>query len=152
FYVLLRPVNRNLALLAAFFGIVSTVTYAFAECFYFAPALILSEAPYLKPFTQDQLNAAALLSMKLFGTIAGIFIGFYGIATIIRGWLTFRSGYLPRALGVLFIIGGAGFVLQNIALVLAPAYATPLLLFLMAPAGLAMFLWLTVKGADLTRW
>lgn len=152
FYVLLRPVNRNLALLAAFFGIVATVTYAFAECFYFAPALILSDAPFLRAFTTEQLNALALLSLKLFGTIAGIFIGFYGIATIIRGWLALRSGYLPRVLGVLFIIGGAGFVLQNVALVLAPAYATPFLLFLMAPAGVAMFLWLIVKGVDLTKW
>jgi len=152
FYVLLRPVNANLALLSAFLGIVATVTYAFAECFYFAPELILSGSNYLTPFTQDQLNALALLSMKLFSRIAGIFIGFYGLATIIRGYLVYRSGYLPRALGVLFMIGGFAFVLDNAAVVLAPAYATPLLLFLMAPAGVAMLLWLLAKGVDLEKW
>src|SRR5262249_3228496 len=62
FYLLLRPVNRDLALLSAFLGIVATVTYAFAECFYFAPTLILSGADFLKPFTQEQLNAFSLLS------------------------------------------------------------------------------------------
>jgi hypothetical protein len=152
FYVLLRPVNRNLALLSAFLGIVAMVTYAFAECFYFAPSLILSGAAHLKPFTADQLNALALLSMKLFGAIAGIFIGFYGLATMVRGWLVYHSGYLPRTLGVLFVIGGAGFVLQNIAIVLAPAYATPLFLFAMVPAGVAMMLWLVVRGVDVEKW
>ena len=152
FYVLLRPVDRQLALLSAFLGVVATVTYAFAECFYFAPALILSGALYLNAFTQDQLNALALLSMKLFDTIAGTFIGFYGLATNIRGLLVYRSGYLPRALGVLFMIGGAGFVVNNLLAVLAPAHATPLLLFLMAPAGVAMLLWLLVNGVDVERW
>jgi hypothetical protein len=152
FYVLLRPVNRNLALLSAFLGLAATVTYAFAECFYFAPAVLLSGASYLKSFTQDQLNTLALLSMKLFNNIAGLFIGFYGLATIIRGLLVYRSGYLPRALGALFMIGGAGFVLDNLLFVLAPAHATPLLLFLMAPAGVAMMLWLLVKGVDPAGW
>ena len=152
FYVLLRPVNRNLALLSAFLGIVATVTYAFAECFYFAPQLLLSGASYLSAFTQEQLNALALLSLKFFGRIAGIFIGFYGLATIIRGYLVYRSGYLPRTLGVLFIIGGAAFVVDNAAVVLAPAYATPALLFFMAPAGVAMLLWLLIRGVDVDRW
>jgi hypothetical protein len=151
FYVLLRPVNRNLALLSAFLGLVATITYAFAECFYFAPSLVLSGAGYLKTFTPDQLNSFALLSMKLFGTIAGIFIGFYGLTTMLRGYLIYRSGYLPRVLGILFCIGGAGFVADNLAIVLAPAYASNLFLFLMAPAGVAMMVWLLVKGVDLGK-
>src|SRR6266576_2703163 len=60
FYVLLRPVDRHLALLSAFLGIVATVTYAFAECFYFAPSLLLSGADYLRTFTAEQLNSLAL--------------------------------------------------------------------------------------------
>ncbi len=152
FYVLLRPVDRNLALLSAFLGLVATVTYAFAESFYFAPSLILSGAGYLNTFTPDQLQTLALLSMKLFQRIAGLFIGFYGLATMVRGYLVYRSGYLPRALGVLFALGGAGFVVQNLLVVLAPTYASDLLLFLMAPAGVAMMLWLLVKGVDMQKW
>ena len=152
FYVLLRPVDRNLALLSAFLGIVSTVTYAFAECFYFAPSLLLSGADYLKTFTPAQLDTLALLSMKLFARIAGIFIGFYGLATMLRGYLIYRSGYLPRILGILFVIGGAAFVVQNLAIVLAPQYASGLLLVLIAPAGIALMLWLLVKGIDREKW
>ena len=121
FYVLLRPVDRNLALLSAFFGLVATATYAFAECFYFASSLLLSGAGYLNTFTPDQLQTRALLSMKLFGQIAGLFIGFYGLATILRGYLVYRSGYLPRTLGVLFLLGGAAFVVQNLLVVLVPS-------------------------------
>lgn len=152
FYVLLRPVDRDLALLSAFLGIVATVTYAFAECFYFAPSLLLSGANYLKTFTPEQLNSLALLSMKFFERIAGIFLGFYGLATMLRGYLIYRSRYLPRTLGVLLGIGGAAFVVQNLAIVLAPAYASGLLLVLMVPAGIAMMVWLLVRGLNTEKW
>jgi uncharacterized protein DUF4386 len=152
FYYLLKPVDRRLALLSAFFGIVATVTYAFAECFYFAPSLILSGAEYLKPFSAEQLNSLALLSMKLFNAIAGIFLGFYGLATAVRGYLIYRSGYLPRTLGILFVVGGVSFVIDNVAIVLAPAYSSQLLLVLMAPAGIAMMLWLLVRGLNTEEW
>ena len=152
FYYLLKPVDRRLALLSAFFGLAATITYAFAECFYFAPSLILSGADYLKTFTAEQLNSLALLSMKLFNQIAGIFLGFYGLATALRGYLIYRSGYLPRTLGILFVIGGVAFIIDNVAIVLAPAYSSQLLLMLMAPAGIAMMLWLLVRGVNAEAW
>jgi len=65
-YVLLRPVHKDLALLAAFFGLVSTASFAACELFYLAPSLILGSAGYLKTFAPDQLNTLALLSLKLF--------------------------------------------------------------------------------------
>src|SRR6202040_2553447 len=49
-YVLLRPVRKDLALLAAFFGLVGTAVYAVAELFYFAASHILGGAGYLKAF------------------------------------------------------------------------------------------------------
>ena len=122
-YALLRPVRKDLALLAAFFGLVSTAVFAGAELFYFAATHILGGADYLKTFSPGQLNTLALFSLKLYGLGGGIFMAFYGIAAILRGYLIFRSGYLPRALGVLLALGGAGFVGNNLALVLAPKYA-----------------------------
>src|SRR5262245_33756878 len=80
FYILLRPISRGLALLAAFFGILSTATYAFCELFYFAlPHLLMSDAAYLHAFTPDQIAALALLSFKLFNYGAAMFLVFYGI-------------------------------------------------------------------------
>lgn len=152
FYVLLRPVHKNLALLAAFFGLVGTTLFGFAELFYFAPSLVLGGAEYLKTFTPEQLNTLALLSLKLYGMGGGIFLVFYGVAWVLRGYLIFQSGYLPRFLGILLTVGGFAFVTRNVALVLAPAYSSGRLLLLMLPGGLLLTVWLLVKGVDISKW
>ena len=151
-YVLLRPVRKDLALLAAFFGLVGTAVYAVAELFYFAAAHILGGAGYLKTFSPDQLNTLALLSLKLFGYGGGLFLVFYGVAWVLRGYLIFRSGYLPKFLGVLLTLGGLAFIARNFALVLAPAYASGNLLLLLVPGGLSLTVWLLVKGVDVPKW
>jgi hypothetical protein len=150
-YVLLKPVNKQLSLLAAFFGLMATATFAFAELFYFAPQLILGRA-YLNTFTPDQLNSLVLLSLKFYGYAGMIFTAYYGMAWIVRSYLIFRSSYLPKFLGVLMVIGGIGFVVRNFLLILAPAYASDLLLMLMFPGGLIMTGWLLVKGVNVEKW
>jgi hypothetical protein len=77
---------------------------------------------------------------------------YYGMGWLVRSYLMFRSGYLPKFLGVLMAIGGLGFVLRNFLLILAPAYASDVLLMLMMPGGLIMTVWLLVKGVDLPKW
>jgi hypothetical protein len=151
-YLLLRPVSRNLALLAAFFRLMGTALFAVAELFYFAASFILGDANYLKTFSPDQLNSLALLSLDLYGYGAGLFMVFYGVASILLGFLIFRSGYLPRFVGALLALGGVGFVMSNFALVLAPAYASPLLLLPMVIAGLSLTLWFLIMGVDVPKW
>lgn len=151
-YVLLRPVQKNLALLAAFFGLISTALYAVAELFYFAASIILGSADALKTFSPDQLNALALLSLKVFGTGAGVFMVFYGVTSVLRGYLIFRSGYLPRFLGVLLVLAGLGFITKNFTLVLAPAYASDALLLPMFVAVVSLTVWFLVRGVDVPKW
>ena len=151
-YVLLRPVRKDLALLAAFFGLVGTAVFAAAELFYLAPSPILGGAGYLKTFSPDQLNTMALLSLKLYGYGGAMFTVFYGVAWVLRGYLIFRSGYLPKFLGVLMTLGGLAFITRNFLLVLAPAYAPGSLLLLMLPGGLSLTAWFLVKGIDLPKW
>lgn len=152
FYVLLKPVHKALALLAAFFGLVSTAVFACAELFYFAASVILDSADYLKTFSQDQVNGLAMLSVRLYGSGAGIFMAFYGLAAILRGILIFRSRYLPRFLGVLLLLGGAGFVVRNFVLLLAPRHASDWLLLPTPIAMLTLTLWLLIKGIDVAKW
>ena len=152
-YTLLKPVNKPLSLLAAFFGLVGTALFAFAELFYFAPLLIMGgAADYLKIFPPDQLNGLVLLSMKFYGFAGMIFTAYYGMSWIVRAYLIWKSGYLPKFLGVLMAIGGIGFVVRNFVLIFAPAYASDVFLMLMFPGGLAMTVWLLVKGVDVTKW
>jgi len=151
-YALLRPVHENLALLAVFFRLVGTAVFGFAELFYFAPALILRDASYLKTFSPDQLNTLALLSLKLYGVGGGIFLVFYGVPSIILGYLIVRSGYLPKFLGVLLALAGVGFVISNFVRVLAPAYASSFLLLPVILAVVSMTAWFLVKGVDVAKW
>src|SRR6267143_6489246 len=151
-YVLLKPVNKQLSLLAAFFGLMATATFAFAELFYFAPLVIMRGAGYLQTFSPDQLNSLSLLSLKFYGFAGMIFTAYYGMGWIVRACLMFRSGYFPKFLAVLMAIGGIGFVVRNFLLILAPAYASDVLLMLMFPGGLIMTVWLLVKGVNVEKW
>lgn len=153
FYVLLRPAGRTIALVSAFFGLASAALYAVAEAFYFAPGLLLGGGDYLAVFTPAQLDALALLSFRFFSRIGGWFLIFYGVGTVLRGYLIVRSNFLPRTIGVLLIIGGLGFAAQTIAIVLAPSLASPLWLMPMAVAGLSLMAWLLVRADDVAaRW
>ncbi|HEV2457817.1 MAG TPA: DUF4386 domain-containing protein [Ktedonobacterales bacterium] len=151
-YVLLRPVHANLAFLAVLFRIMATATFAFAEVFYFAPSLILGGDAYLKTFSSEQLNALALLSFNVYGFAGGFSQVFYGIASIILGYLMFRSGYLPRVLGALLVLGGLGFIVSTLAQILAPTYASPVLLLPTILAMLSLGLWLLVRGVNVAKW
>jgi hypothetical protein len=151
-YALLRPVHRDLALLAVFFRLVGTAGFAVAELFYFAASPIVGGAEYLKTFSPDQLDTLALLWLKMSGYGGGLFMMFYGAGSVLLGYLIYRSGYLPRVLGVLLAISGVGFITRTFVGVLAPAYASPILLMPAALAGLALTLWLLLRGVDLPKW
>ncbi|MEA2766414.1 MAG: hypothetical protein QOK07_2818 [Gemmatimonadaceae bacterium] len=151
-YEILKPVRKDLALLAAFFGLVSTAVFAVGELFYFGSSLIVGGAVSLKSFSPDQLNDLSLLSLKMYGLGSGIFMAFYGLATFLRGYLIYRSGFLPKALGALLALAGLGFIVSNFVLVLAPAYASDFLLLPMFLAGVSMTVWLLVRGVDVEKW
>lgn len=152
FYVLLRPVHRDLALLSAFFGIVSMTLFAVTKMFYFSAPMFLKKSAYLAAFPPEQLDALATIFLSLYGGLSGLFMLFYGTGWILRGYLTYRSGYLPRFLGVLMILAGAGFVAKNITKVLAPAYSSDLLLAPMFVNALVLAIWMLVKGVDRDKW
>lgn len=151
FYVLLRPVHRDLALLSAFFGLVSMTLFAVTKMFYFSAPLFL-KSKYLAAFPPEQIDALAGAFLALYGGLSGLFMLFYGTAWILRGYLTFRSGYLPRFLGALMALAGMGFVAKNLTKLLAPDYSSNLLLAPMFVNVIVLALWMLVKGVDQARW
>lgn len=148
FYVILKPVHRELALLSAFFGLVSTTLFAVTKMFYFAAPMFVRGSEYLTAFPSDQLDAFATLFLSLYGVLSGLTMLFYGMPWIIRGYLTYKSDYLPRALGLLMIAAGVGFVGKTITYVLVPAYSSNLLLAPMFFNALALAIWMLVRGVD----
>jgi hypothetical protein len=151
-YVLLKPVHRNLALLAAFFGLIATAHFAVCEMFFFAGPMLLKDPVYLQTFSKDQLSTLNYLFIRVYTYGSGLLMVFYGSASLIRGYLIYRSGYLPRALGVLLGLLGVGFFLKNFTLVLAPQYSSDLLLIPAPLTVLALTLWLLIKGVDVPKW
>jgi hypothetical protein len=152
FYLLLRPVNRNVALLAAFFGILSTAVFAGAELFYFFTSYLLGGSKALTGFSPEQLNTLAGISLKTYAYGAAAFATFYGTATFIRGYLAYKSEFIPRILGVLLMLGGIGFMVENFTFVLTPAYSSDFLALPMAVGVIATMFWILIKGIDPAKW
>jgi hypothetical protein len=151
FYVILRPVDRNQSLLAAFFRLASTATFAASEFFYLSAMQYSGNAAYMKVFSPAQLDALTRFSFGVYGLGSSAPV-FYGIATAITGCLIYRSGFLPRLLGVLWVVGGLGQVVNAFTVILAPGYAyfwemVPLLVAL-----LALAFWLLARGIDPAKW
>jgi len=152
FYVLLKPVHRELALLSALFGLVSMSLFAVTKMFYFAAPMFLRGSKYLTAFSPHQLDAFASLFLSLYAGLSGLTMLFYGAAWIIRGYLSVRSGYLPRLLGLLMAAAGLGFVAKTITQVLAPVYSTDILLAPMFLNTLIVAIWMLARGVDRDRW
>lgn len=153
-YVLFRPVSRNLALLAAFNRLAFVGVYAVAKLFLVAALLILGGADYLNAFDPPQLHAMAYLSIRLHGYGYGMSLIFFGVHCVLLGYLIYRSGYVPRLLGTLLVIGGAGYLAHSFALILAPALAAqlfPWIILPAVPAELGLCLWLIAKGVDVRK-
>jgi hypothetical protein len=153
-YVLLRPVNKNLALLAVFFNIVEFPIEAVSKLFLFAALFLSGNADYLKAFEPHQLHALVKISLRLHDYGFGIDLVFFGFACLVYGYLLFRSGYFPRTLGVLMAIAGLSYLANSFTLILAPAYAgTIFLILVLALIGeLSLCLWLIVKGVNVAKW
>lgn len=152
FYVLLRPVHRDLALLSAFFGLVSTALFATTKMFYFSAPMFVSGSTDLAAFPPAQLDSLATAFVSLYARLSGLSMLFYGIAWIIRGYLTFKSGYLPRSLGVLMLVAGLGFVAKTLTYLLAPSFSSDLLLAPMFLTAVSVMIWMLTKGVRQDRW
>jgi len=150
FYQLFKPAGRTLSLTAAFFSLVGCATQAVTCVFYIAPVIFLSGDKYLSVFDPAQLHAFALSSLKLFSTGYDVGLAFFGFYCLLIGWLILRSTFMPKAIGVLMVIAGLGWLTFN-----APVAASHLQPYIVLPGfvgELSLTLWLLVKGIDEQRW
>ncbi len=148
-YDLLRPVNRNISMLAAFFSLMGCGTQAFACLFELAPLIVLTPDPYLGTFNPAQLHSLAYLSLKLYAATYGISLVFFGFYNLTIGYLVYKSTFLPRILGVLMAIScpvGLSFLWPPFA----TAYFRYLLIFDIGE--LLLVLWLLAMGVNAKRW
>jgi hypothetical protein len=154
-YVLLRRVGHALALAAAFFNLVTIAIEGVAAVFLAMALAPLSGAAFLEGFAPAQLEALAILSIRSHAVGFGLALVFFGVECVILGYLIYRTGYLPRSIGVLMAIAGVCYVVNCFALLLSPPLASRLFPAILIPAliaELSLALWLLVKGVDAEKW
>ncbi len=90
-----------------------------------------------------------LLELHQLGiSIAGIF---WGLWLFPMGYLVFKSGYIPRILGILLMIGCVGYLVESFAAFLFPSFEVNIALFTFW--GEVLFpLWLLIKGVNVEGW
>lgn len=154
-YMLLRPVNMPLALASALARFGQSILQA-VNLFTAVPALLLlGGAGYLATFDPNQLNALVLLFMNVNAFVIIIWGLLFGFHLLLLGYLVYKSGFWPKVLGILLVIGSVGYLAQSYGHLLAPQYdgiLSTVVIVLSIPGELAFTLWLLIKGINVERW
>src|SRR6266850_339772 len=150
FYDLLKPVNRSVARVSAILGLTGCGIKTLARLFYYAPLILLGGASYLSAIEPAQLEALSLAFIKINSQGAAIALIFFGFETLLRGWLVFNAGFLPRFLGVIPMVSGIGWLTFLWPPLASQAFIG---LALFAIAGvIATSGWLFIRGVDDVKW
>ena len=153
-YRLLKTVAEHQARLMVILVVASVPVTCLNLLNEIGPILLLGGAGYLKAFEPAQLQALAMVFLDL--RAWGILIAqiFWGLWLLPLGFLVLRSGYFPRALGVLLMIACFGYLIGCLVSFLLPSYGgmvTPIAGAVSAVGEIAFLLWLLIKGAKLQR-
>lgn len=152
-YKLLCHVDKNLSALMVIFVIVSVPINMLNLLNEFAVLNLLSGAEYLNAVGTEQLMANAMFSYDLYLHGYEIANVFFALWLVPLGLLVYKSGFLPRILGTLLVIGGLGLFLEVFLHFLLPGYETlnTLLLIPQTISEFAFLLWLLIKGINETK-
>src|SRR4051812_34159363 len=155
YFVLLRPVSRELNLLATFLRLVGIAVEATATLSLASALFPLDTGAYLRAFPLEQRQALAYLAIKVHGHGYAVALLFFGFTFLFHGHLIRRSGYLPRLLGILIQTAGVAYLINSFALFVAPAFQSRIFPAILLPAfvaELSLSLWLLVKGVNVAMW
>ena len=122
FYVILAPINRGLALAGALFRVAFGMVWLIAPLNSLAALRLLGEAPYLKIFEPDRLQALARI--QLAGSFDDYYVGlpFLGLAATVCAWLWLKSNYIPRGLSIYGVIASAWCVVCAFLYLIFPGF------------------------------
>jgi hypothetical protein len=118
-YYLLRPVSRPLAALTAAFRAVQAVVAIGAVLNLFTAFRVL-QSESLAALGADHLHAQVLVLLSSFGYEWSLALVIFGIHLGLLGYLVYRSGYIPRLVGIALAIAGIGYVVYNLRPYLYP--------------------------------
>ena len=152
-YVILKPVNQNLALLAAFGRLVHGLTWLLVTINLLTALRLLTDADYSRVFGRDQVSAWAQLYLN---GLDSYYVGllFWGLGSTVGSYLWFKSNYIPRALAAFGLISSAWCAACTFIFYILPDFPKIVNLWLFdSPLGifeLALSFWLLFKGLRLS--
>ena len=118
-FVLFKPVNRNISLIAALFSIAGCAIQSFACVFDLGALNVLEHGQSSSAFTGPQSQETVLMLLRLQGQGFNIAIVFFEFYCLLIGYLVVKSIFMPRVVGALMALGGLAYVGNNLALFLA---------------------------------
>jgi len=153
-YVILKPVNRGLALAGALFRLVFAMLWLHSTVNLLGALRLLGSAKYLQVFEADRLQVMARLSLA--GIFDDYYVGlpFFGLAATVCSYLFLKSNYIPKRLALFGLISSAWCVLCAFIYLVFPGFAKPVNPYWfdspMAIFELTLSLWLLFKGLRTT--
>jgi hypothetical protein len=145
-FILLKPVHENLSLLTAWFRLVYT-GIAIVALLHLVTALRLLNSPeYATLFEPNQLYAQVMLSLKAFRYGFHFGLIFFGIHLGLLGYLVWKSGYIPKVMGILLIVSGLGYLLTSIQPYLLSTVNVDFATYTFY-GELLFMLWLLIRGS-----
>jgi len=154
-YLLLRPVSKQLALLAVLLNLVSLSVESISKLFLLSVMPTLESAEFLKAFDAHQTQILADLSLRSHDVAFNIALIFFGFTCLVNGYMIFWSGYLPKFVGILMQIAGLSYLVACFAALFATSFAdliTPAILLPPLIGESSFCLWLLVRGVNVTKW
>jgi len=150
-YKLLKPVNKNQAVLMVVLFLVGVPIAMLNAVNHFAASLLSSGADYLVGFTAEQLQALVPFFLEL--NEYGIYIAyiFWGLWLFPLGYLVFKSGFLPKILGIYLMISCFGYLIDFVTFYFFPNFGVSINMFT-GWAELFLCLWLLIKGVNVEQW
>jgi hypothetical protein len=151
-YYLLKPVDRSLSLLAAWFRVVYAAMLAIALGSLMQVPQLVSGDGFLKAFQADQLHAQVMLSLGAFDRTWTLGLVLFGLHLLLLGYLAFKSDLMPRVLlkvlGILLIIASVGYLVDGLGKVLLATYSANIgtYTFVGEPLFMLWLLWRGIKG------
>jgi len=149
-YKLLKPVNKNHAVHMVIIILVSVPIAMLNMLNQFAALLLLNGGDYLTAFTADQLKAGVMFFLDLLDHGVYIAFIFWGLWLFPMGYLAFKSGFIPKILGILLMIACFGYLIDFVTLFLFPNFVE---IRFFTFIGEPLFaLWLLIKGVNVEQW
>jgi hypothetical protein len=148
FYVLLKPVNHTLALMAAAFRLTQAAILGLNLLNYYAALLLLNGTGYANAFEADQLHALMMLFLDMHSHGYDLGLLFFGLSSLILGYLVAKSDYFPGILGYGLMAAALVYLTGSLTLFLFPDYLSFITPIYIVPlvAEVSFCLWLLVKG------